>query len=354
MKKQFIIILSAIILIATVIFAVQFIQSSNSTQKIETATSSTNTETETETNVNTCAVPTDSLTKEQTDLPYATVSETQKLDIFLPDSQTTAVPVVLNIHGGAFKIGDKAGMGAFGGGGPGKVNTASTSSESPSKTAILNHGFAYASMNYRLSGEAIFPAAINDVKAAIRYLKANACELGIDANNIVLYGQSAGGNLAALAGVSGEINSFNDEKLGNEQFDSSVQAVVDFYGPINFLTMDSDFAELGVNGNQASVSSSPESQYIGQNITDAPDLVAKSNPETYITSDDPAFFVQAGSEDTNVPYLQGKKLTEKLSLAIPTEKVYWELLEGAGHGGAAFETAENLAKMLQWIDEQLR
>lgn len=285
--------------------------------------------------------PNQNLLVEQTDVAYATKSETQKFDIYLPNKEGN-LPIVLNIHGGAFMLGDKASSGGGSGFGGDGTNNA--------KDKMMTAGYAYASMNYRLSGEAIFPAAINDVKACVRYLKANAYELGINPDMIFVYGGSAGGNLAALAGTSGEVDFIEtDEKLGNEDQESTVAGVVDLFGPVNFLTMDSDFAELGVSGNTTNQESSPESKYIGQLITDAPELVAASNPETYITANDPKMFIQHGTADTNIPYIQGKKLAEKFNAVVPGGAVF-ETIEGAGHGGSEFESDENLAKIIAFLN----
>lgn len=285
----------------------------------------------------------DATATEQLDIAYASTSEAQKFDIYLPTGKTKNVPIILNIHGGAFKIGDKAGMGGFGG--ATKVNA--------SKDAILANGYAYATANYRLSGEAAFPAAINDVKAVIRYLKANACSLGIDPNQIVLYGQSAGGNLVALAGTTGDMNSFNNEKLGNESYDSSVAGVIDLYGPINFGTMDEEFKQLGLTGEVHNTASSPESLYLGADITTVPHLVKQTNPETYISKDDPKFFIQAGSNDLHIPYTQGQNFAQKLNTTNGQGTAVWTLLEGEGHGTPGFESSENLKKILDWTNQML-
>lgn len=306
------------------------------------------------------------------DVAYATKSDTQKFDIYLPNTNGKA-PVVLNIHGGGFMLGDKSGMSGSGGGMPSGSMPAMPSGEKPAKptgekpampsggsgsntedplkTAVVNRGYAFATMNYRLSGEAPFPAAINDVKAMVRYLKAHADELGIDANRIYVIGGSAGGNLAALAGTSGDLNYIGEsENLGNENQDSKVAGVVDMFGPINFLTMDSDFKELGVaNAPVTDSETSPESKYIGTQISKAADKVAAANPTTYLDANDPKMLVQAGSKDTNIPYIQGKKFVDAAN-AISPGKATWTLLEGEGHGTAGFTSEENLNRILNFLD----
>lgn len=315
---------------------------------------------------------TTNIASSKTDIAYATKSDTQKFDIYLPNTNGK-LPVVLNIHGGGFMMGDKSGMAASGGGMP----TGGTSGEKPAgmptgqkptggmpsggasggsaddatKTAVLSRGYAFASTNYRLSGEAPFPAAINDVKAAIRYLKAHADELGIDANRIYVLGGSAGGNLAALAGTSGDLNYIGEsENLGNENQTSTVAGVVDMFGPINFLTMDADFKELGVSDAPVTDSAtSPESRYIGAQISTVPDKVAAANPTTYLDANDPKMLVQAGSIDKNIPYIQGKKFVDAANSVSPG-KATWMLLEGEGHGTAGFSSAENLEAIMNFLD----
>lgn len=306
---------------------------------------------------------------EKKDIAYATKSETQKFDIAVPSNSNKA-PVVLNIHGGGFMMGDKAGMSGSGGGmptgglgngekpagmpsgeKPPMGNTSGMSSDDALKSAVLKKGYAFASTNYRLSGEAAFPAAINDVKATIRYLKAHASELGIDENRIYVIGGSAGGNLAALAGTSGDLNYIGEsEQLGNENQSSSVAGVVDMFGPINFLTMDADFKELGVsNAPVTDSATSPESRYIGTQISQASDKVAAANPTTYLDANDPKMLVQAGSKDTNIPYLQGKKFVDAAN-AVAAGKATWTLLEGEGHGTAGFTSEENINRILDFLD----
>lgn len=299
------------------------------------------------------------------DIAYATKSETQKFDITLPTTGQK-LPVVLNIHGGGFMMGDKAGMSASGGGMPsgakpvlsdstkkpsGKMPTGGASTDDAIKTEALKRGYAFASTNYRLSGEAAFPAAINDVKACIRYLKAHADELGIDANRIYVIGGSAGGNLAALAGTSGDLNYIGEsENLGNESQTSTVAGVVDMFGPINFLTMDADFKELGVeNAPVTDSATSPESRYIGAQISTVPEKVAAANPTTYLDGNDPKMLIQAGSVDTNIPYIQGKKFADAANQLSP-DKATWMLLEGEGHGTAGFSSSQNVTVIMDFLD----
>jgi acetyl esterase/lipase len=148
---------------------------------------------------------------------------------------------------------------------------------------------------------------------------------------------------------------FRSLSQGNPGQSSRVQAVVDWFGPTNFLKMDDHAKESKVKNPQIhSVPDSPESELIGRNLTDAPELVKTANPETYITKDDPPFLIQHGLADPLVPYPQSVSLAEKLEKVTGKEKVILELIPGSGHGGPAFSTAENLNKVFVYLDRNLK
>lgn len=276
------------------------------------------------------------ITRRWTNIAYATVSPAEKLDIYLPNDATGPFPVIMAIHGGGFKAGDKA---------DGQLTP---------MLAGLAHGYAVVSINYRLSGEAKSPAPIQDVKAAIRWIKANAKSYQLIPGKIALWGGSAGGNLAALAGTSIDVPALDDLKLGNPLRSSRVQAVVDWFGPINFLTMDAQFAKTKNGKPDHSEANSPESELIGRKITEVPDQVALINPQTYITHNDPPFLIEHGTLDPLVPTQQSIEFARQLEQEMGREKVTLVLLEGAGHGGPAFETPENLATVFAFLDKHLK
>jgi acetyl esterase/lipase len=280
---------------------------------------------------------TENIKRKWLDVAYATKSPAQKLDIYIPDEGEGPFPVILSIHGGAFKSGDK---------GDGQVTP---------MLEGLKRGYAVLSINYRLSGEAIWPAQINDVKAAVRWVRANATQYKLNPEKIGAWGGSAGGHLSAMAGTSGNVKELEDLSQGNADQSSMVQAVVDWFGPTDFLKMDEHAKESKVSNPQVhSIPDSPESQLIGKNLKDAPELVKAANPETYITKDDPPFFIQHGLVDPLVPYLQSGYFAEKLENVIGKEQVTLELLPGSGHGGPAFSTPENLNKVFTFLDKYLK
>jgi len=285
---------------------------------------------------------TSSIEKQYTDISYSNVSNTQTLNIYLPNEGEGPFPVIIAIHGGAFKMGSATGgdVGAM--------------------LKGVDNGYAVISINYRLSDEAIFPAAINDCKAAIRFIRANASKYNLDADKIAVWGDSAGANLAALVGTTGDEVILEDDNKENLDYSSSVQAVVDWFGPLEFLKMDEQFETLGVTPSLGKTSSetSPESQYIGQIITADEKLTQKSNPATYLDSLDkakaPSFFIQHGTKDTNVPYLQSENFATLLTETIGSEKVEFELLDGAGHGTQEFTTDDNVKKVFEFLDKTLK
>ena len=279
---------------------------------------------------------TSSTKKKWTDIPYATISKSEKLDIYLPNDGIGPFPVIVSIHGGAFIAGDK------------------DDEQLIPMLEGLKRGYAVVSINYRLSGEATIPAQINDVKTAIRFLRTNANTYSLNPDKIATWGSSAGANLAALAGTSGGIKELEGLSLGNPEQSSSVQAVVDWFGPINFLTMDAQFKQSRVQGQLYNTLESPELKLLGKLIAAAPDLVKLQNPETFISSDDPAFFIQHGTKDALVPTQQSIDFAGKLKEVIGTDKVSLELLDGAAHGDAMFSTADNIKKVLDFLDKYLK
>ncbi|MGL5978240.1 MAG: alpha/beta hydrolase fold domain-containing protein [Erysipelotrichaceae bacterium] len=288
------------------------------------------------------SVDTSGITTKYLDLTYGDASATQTLDIYLPNEGEGPFPVIVAVHGGAFKVGSKTG------------------SDVASMIEGVNRGYAVVSVNYRLSGEAVFPAAVNDVKAAIRYVRANASMYNLNPDAIAAWGDSAGGNLVAMLGTTGNVTTLDGDTTTNAGVSSAVQAVVDWFGPIDFLKMDEQFTALGITPKMGATStdSSPESAYIGQNITTDPALTAQANPESYIDTLDPAtapsFFIQHGTIDSNVPITQSENFAAALSAKIGADKVSYNILEGAGHGTSEFDATTNLDLVYGWLDSVLK
>ena len=227
----------------------------------------------------------------------------QKLDLFLP-SASAKLPLIFWVHGGAFRLGSK---------------------EDGVPLDFLNAGYAVASINYRLSQHALFPAQIEDCKAAVRWLRAHATQFGIDPARFGAWGPSAGGHLVAMLGVTGRVAEF---EVGEHLDQSSrVQVVVDYYGPTDFLLMDDQRPADGMIHNPAD---SPESELVGGPIQENPEKVARANPITYVTADAPPFLIVHGDADPLVPYGQSVLLEAALRAAgVP---VIFYTVAGGGHG----------------------
>ena len=257
------------------------------------------------------------------DLAYVTNGHPrQRLDLYLPATEGT-VPLVVVIHGGAFMGGDKQGE-----------NVAQ----------FLRAGYAAASLNYRLSGDALFPAAVQDCKAAVRWLRAHAAEYHLDAQHFGAWGSSAGGNLVAMLGTTGETKEFDVGE--NLEVSSRVQAVADYFGPTDFLQMDAHRLPNGMVHDDAQ---SPESRYVGGPIQEQKDVVAKANPITFIGAKTPPFFIAHGDLDPLVPHHQSELLEAALKQAGVPVKFY--TVKGGSHGFHD-PTADKL--MLEFLAAQLK
>lgn len=279
---------------------------------------------------------TDHIKRKWLDIAYASISPAQKLDIYLPDEGDGPFPVIVSVHGGAFKFGDKA-----------------DEQLTPMLEGLMR-GYAVVSINYRMSGEALFPNNINDVKAAIRWIRANAKQYYFNPDKIAAWGGSAGGNLSSLAGTSGDVKALDDLSLGNSNQSSRLQAVVDWFGPTDFLMMDPQLTETGNGKPDHNEANSPESLVLGKKITEIPEKVKEANPETYITRDDPPFLIEHGTNDHLVPTQQSINFAKKLETVLGKEKVTLVLLKGSKHGGPAFQTPENLKLVVAFLDAYLK
>ena len=267
-----------------------------------------------------------------TDILYSDspISEKQKLDLYIPDMDGP-MPCLVWIHGGAWLSGSKDGL-------PGEVDT------------LLDHGYVVASIDYRLSGEAIFPAQIQDCKAAISFLKENGSNYKIDSSRMAVAGSSAGGYLASLVGTSSCIESLEEANTSAMGASSRVQAVIDFYGPTDFLIMD----ELPDDCQNPMVHldpDSPESLLLGCNVQECPDRVKIANPVTYITEDDPPFLIFHGTSDCTVTPGSSILLEEQLNKNGISVELH--LLPGAGHGGKEFVSPEIKKLVLDFLDKIL-
>ena len=235
--------------------------------------------------------------------------ERHRLDLYLPQSQasSTKLPLIIWVHGGGWKNGSKDGFAHL--------------------NPLLERGLAVASINYRLSHHATFPAQIHDCKAAVRFLRKNAQRFGLNPEKFGVWGSSAGGHLVSLLGTSGEVSELEGD-LGTVGVSSRVQAVCDWFGPTDFLKMNEQAGATGKINHDAP--GSPESLLVGAPIQDEPKKTRKLNPIEYVTADDPTFLIMHGDQDRLVPFQQSQMLNDALkAVGVSTTLV---LVQGAGHG----------------------
>lgn len=257
-------------------------------------------------------------TKVHKDLEYVKDGhERNKLDLYLPEKAEGPLPLIVWVHGGAWQGGGK---------------------ENPPMLPMLTHGYAVASINYRFSQHAVFPAQIEDCKAAIRWLRANAKMYNLDPDRIGVAGASAGGHLVALLGTTAGVKEL-EGKGGNLEQSSRVQAVVDLFGPTDLL-------QMGHNG-----PGSPETKLIGGPPSENKEKAAKANPITYVSKESAPFLILHGDKDTTVPYSQSEFLVDALKKA--GVEVTLKKVEGAGHAGPAFSSPENRKLILEFFDKHL-
>jgi acetyl esterase/lipase len=253
------------------------------------------------------------------DVPYATEHSRQVLDVWVPAAPAGPKPVVVWIHGGGWTGGDKA-----------------TATNGNKVSELLNRGFVVASINYRYSQDAIFPAQIHDCKGAIRFLRSRAGQFQIDTRRIGVWGSSAGGHLVALLGTSAGVADAEGTVGGNLNQSSRVNAVADFFGPADFLNVEGWHTQC--------VPETAEARLLGACLGDIqenidnpsppwPEKVALARlagPVTHVSTDDPAFHIAHGTEDTVVPPEHSELLHAALQAAgVPSEL---RLVPGAGHG----------------------
>ena len=235
-----------------------------------------------------------------------------RLDIYSPKSITHPLPVVLWIFGNRWSRGSK---------------------DHPPPLDLMSRGYIIVSVEYRLSGEAPFPAAIEDCKAAVRWIRANAATYHFDPDHIGAWGHSAGGHLAALLGTSGGVAEL--EGTGdNSTFSSRVQAVCDMAGPSDIV----QFYEAVSNSNNdmARIAKSSIEQFLGGSSEQNRAKAIAASPTTYVSKDDPPFLIIHGENDMSIPVSQSKVLASKLKAAGVHVALIVDENRGHGIGGPAF------------------
>jgi acetyl esterase/lipase len=261
-------------------------------------------------------------------IPYA--NDTIKkhlLDIYLPPVKKLSYPLIVWINGGAWMLNDKyADMGYM-------KNTIQ---------AFLDSGYALASIDYRYSTTAPFPAQIQDCNQAIEYLYQNRTQYNIDASRITLIGFSAGGHLASLVALSNN-NNVKEFYPDGKKPNFKIKLVLDFYGPSNFLTL---------KGNDDKDPKNPITLLLGGMAADHPELARKASPVTYIDKNDPPFLIVQGEKDQSVNPDQSVKLSERLKkFGVNNELV---IVPDAPHYGVMFDADFIRKKIFIFLDQYMQ
>jgi len=247
-----------------------------------------------------------------------------RLDIYSPKSITHPLPVLLWIFGNRWSRGSK---------------------NHPPPLYLISRGYIVISIDYRLSGEAPFPAAIEDCKAAVRWIRANAAAYHFDPDHIGAWGHSAGGHLAALVGTSGGVAELDGGD--NSSFSSRVQAVCDMSGPSDIL----QFYEAVSNSNEriARIDRSSIEQFLGGSVEQNRAKAIAASPTTYVSKDDPPFLIIHGEEDMTIPVSQSEVLASKLKAAGVQVTLIMAERRGHGVGGPRFAP-----EITAFFDEHLK
>ncbi len=245
------------------------------------------------------------------------------LDLYRSAVSAERLPVVVFVHGGGWKNGSKA---------------------SGAKTAawLTEHGYAVASIDFRMTDVASWPAPIDDCYAAVRWLRENGQRLQLDTQNIGAWGTSSGGHLVALLGTRP-----NPEP---ESISSRVQAVCDWFGPTDLLTMPPN--NVGEGRTAADVANSNGAKLLGATVRDVPPLAQDASALYQVSSDDAAFLIMHGDADSAVPLDQSERFYAALvAVHVDAQLI---VLPGAGHGGGPFTTPASRAAIVQFFDHHLR
>lgn len=243
------------------------------------------------------------------------------LDLHLPKGLDKP-PLVMFIHGGSWRAGSRKRC---------KLDW------------VVSHGFAVASIDYRFSQQALFPAQIHDCKGALRWLRAHAGEYGYDASNVIVAGSSAGGHLAALMGTSGGVAELEGTTGGNLEQSSRVQGVMDYYGPTDFV--------LRSKTHPAKTETPDGSvfQLLGGKVSENLDAARAASPITYVTKDDPPLLILHGANDTTVKMDQTEVFRDRYQAEGLEVNLYIE--PNGKHGWSPvsdLEKAQVLESLRRW------
>lgn len=274
----------------------------------------------------TCATRADvSAAASPRELTFARVQDQElKLDLLLP-TQGRPVGVIVWVHGGAWRAGSRSSVDVAG---------------------LTKRGWAIASVDYRLSTVARFPAQVHDIKAAIRYVRAHAAELGVPSSPFVVSGSSAGGHLAALVGVTHGNRELEGTVGADLDTSSAIQAIVDLYGASNLTTILAQSTPHGLSVREPALD-----LLLGGQPSAVPELARLASPVFHVDASDPPLLLLHGDQDPQMPINQAHELQGAYEAA--GRPVEFLVLHGSGHGGAAFTSEAILEKIDGFLRKHL-
>jgi acetyl esterase/lipase len=257
---------------------------------------------------------------------YARVGDVSlRLDLYVPVGAPSP-PVVVWVHGGAWRSGSK---------------------DKPPLLPLTQRGYALASIDYRLSPVARFPAQAHDIKAAIRYLRTTAKEHGIGADQIAISGGSAGGHLAALVGVTNGVKELEGDIGAHRDQSADVQAIIVFYGASNLTSILAQSTPYGLNMRVPALE-----LLLGGQPDSKVELAKLASPVFHVDKSDPPLLIYHGDQDPQMPFEQARELVRAYKEnGLP---VTFEAVIGGKHGGELFYTPEQMKQVGEFLDPILR
>ena len=257
------------------------------------------------------------------------------LDMIVPKGEGPH-PLVVYIHGGAWAAGSP------------KI-TNSIYREMDFVNRLVKAGFAVASISYRFSSEAQFPAQLHDCKAAIRFLRKHAKVFGIDPKRFAAFGDSAGGHLASFVGLTGKTKALEGD-VGVTKGSSAVQAVVNWFGPTQFLTMAKQKQAM-LSWGDSDAPDSPESRLVGGAIQKNKAKTKAASPISYVHKASPPTLLQYGDADRLVPLAQGQALYD--AMLAKGCKVTLQIIKGADHCFWGVDTTPVVDDMIGFLQRTI-
>lgn len=281
------------------------------------------------------------------DLRYADDDPRQALDLWLPDEGEGPFPLIVFVHGGGWVSGDK------------RENTM------PGVFKFPSQGYAVACVEYRLVPDVRWPEPLEDVRAAIRFLRAHALEYNLKADKIAIMGNSAGGHLSCMVSALAGRPMLNGRRYGNLDQSDAVQCLISVYSPTDLYQCDlcdrstaedqaiatGGLATRGDNGEKGMWR--PQNQLVGASCFGNPALAAAASPISYVTADFPKALFMHGIQDHVVPYGQSVGMARMVNEKCGEGRAVLELFSDADHGDPSMKTNEVVDRIIDFIDEVL-